>query len=497
MEFLSRLSRPVQGAIALMVAVTLYRLWFITKLELVPDEAYYWLWSTHLAASYRDKGPAVAWIIALGTRLFGPTVFGIRFFAVILSSATGILLFCLARRMYDDRIALWSLITACVMPIIAVGSVLMTIDTPSVLSWTAAMWIFWEALQRDKISDWFWLGLVIGAGFLAKFTNGVQLISIGLFLLWSPEHRALLWSRKMWVMGGAFAISIVPLVWWNIQTGWVHLTALHARSGVTNHFELHPQELLTFIGGQFGVVSPLIMAGMIAAAAGLGGKESADLRVRFLLSQFLPLYALFGFFSLNVAGQPNWAAPALVPGIIFTVVYWRALVSRAPGWRWGVRAALGIALVMTIVLHDTDYLHLRPKQDPLRRAKGWQDFATRVQAARDKYHANLLIGDNYSEASIMAFYLNDQPTTYLLPQPYGATQFSLWPEYHVSPDTRALYVTTSTGAAPDELNQEFTNVVMVDDFWSQHAGRPVREFLIYACDAAKPRATAAAIVSPQ
>ena len=211
MDFFSRLSKPVQMAIVLMVAVTLYRLWFITKLELVPDEAYYWLWSKHLAASYRDKGPAVAWIIAFGTRLFGQTVFGIRFFAVILSSGTGILLFWLARRLYDERVALWSLMVACVMPIIAVGSVLMTIDTPSVLCWTAAMLIFWEALRRDKISDWFWLGLVIGSGFLAKFTNGVQFISIGLYLLWSRDHRALLFTRKMWVMVGAFAISIVPL----------------------------------------------------------------------------------------------------------------------------------------------------------------------------------------------------------------------------------------------------------------------------------------------
>jgi 4-amino-4-deoxy-L-arabinose transferase-like glycosyltransferase len=481
MGFFFRLSRPVRVAIVLMLAVTFYRLWFITKLDLVPDEAYYWLWSRHLAASYRDKGPAVAWIIALGTRLFGQTVFGIRFFAVILSTGTGILLFQLARRLYDERVALWSLIVASVMPIIAVGSVLMTIDTPSVLSWTAAMLIFWEALHRDKNSDWLWLGLVIGAGFLAKFTNGVQLVSIAFFLLWSKEHRPLLFSRKIWIMGAAFSFSILPIIWWNMQTGWVHFTALHARSGVTNHFEIHPLELLAFIGGQFGVVSPLLMAGMVAAAIGLLLKEQADLRVRFLLSQFLPLYALFGFFSLNVAGQPNWAAPALIPGIIFTVVFWRSLVSRVPQWRWGVGAALGIASAMTIVMHDTDYLHLRPKQDPLRRAKGWEDFAAHVQAARDKYQANLLIADNYSQASIMAFYLHDQPTTYLLPEPYGATQFTLWPEYRVTPDSRALYVTTSTGPPPDGLKDQFKNVILADDFWSQHAGRNVREFQIFFC----------------
>ncbi len=78
-----------------------------------------------------------------------------------------------------------------------------------------------------QISDWFWLGLAIGAGFLAKFTNGVQLGCIGFFLLWSKEHRRLLFSWKMVALCAAFAVSILPILWWNIQTGWVHAIALH------------------------------------------------------------------------------------------------------------------------------------------------------------------------------------------------------------------------------------------------------------------------------
>jgi hypothetical protein len=80
---------PTRLAVFLVLAVTAFRLWYAVQLELVADEAYYWLWSKHLAASYRDKGPAIAWTIALGTKIFGDTVFGIRFFAVLFSSATG------------------------------------------------------------------------------------------------------------------------------------------------------------------------------------------------------------------------------------------------------------------------------------------------------------------------------------------------------------------------------------------------------------------------
>ena len=385
-----RQTSPLRLAIFLLFALTCYRLWFITQMQLVPDEAYYWLWSKHLAASYRDKGPGIAWTIALGTKLFGNTVFGIRFCAVMLSTATGALIFLLARRLYDDRVALWCLLVASVMPMLSVVSFLMTIDSLSVFFWALALVIFWKALQRDKICDWFWLGLAIGAGFLAKFMNGVQLGCIGFFLLWSKEHRRLLFSKKMFVMCSAFGLSILPILWWNMQTGWVHAIALHSRSGVTNTFQIHPLELLKFLGGQFGVVSPLFMAGIFVATIALTWKRHTDLRMRFLLSQFLPLYGLFAFFSLNKAGQPNWAVPALVTGIIFTVVYWREVVTKHPAWRWGVGAAFAIALLMSAALHNTEpvmialnriteHFHMRPITDPLRRAQGWDEFAAHVQ----------------------------------------------------------------------------------------------------------------------
>jgi hypothetical protein len=462
-------------------------------MQLVPDEAYYWLWSKHLAASYRDKGPGIAWTIALGTKLFGNTVFGIRFFAVILSTATGVLIFLLARRLYDDRVALWCLLLASVMPMMAVGSILMTIDSLSVFFWALAIVIFWKAIHRDKISDWFWLGLAIGAGFLAKFTNGVQLGCIGFFLLWSKEHRSLIFSRKMFAMCAAFGVSILPILWWNMQTGWVHAIALHSRSGVTNTFQIHPLELLKFLGGQFGVVSPLFMAGIFIAAIALTWKRHADLRMRFLLSQFLPLYGLFMFFSLNSEGKENWAAPALVAGIIFTVVYWREVIARHPAWRWGVGAAFAIALLISAALHDTEplmivlnriteHLHWRPISDPLRRAQGWTDFAAHVQQAREKYHTSLLIANHYSQASMMAFYLPDQPATYLPPAAYGDSQFTLWPCYELQPGTHALFVTDSTkDVLPKTLQDGFDKIELVDDFWAQHHGRPMTRFRIYLC----------------
>lgn len=471
---------PVRLALLSLLALTGFRLWYSLQFDLVADEAYYWLWAKHPAASYRDKGPLVAWTIALGTKIFDDTVFGIRFFAVILSSATAWLIFVFARQLYNERVALWCLLVAIIMPLFAVGSILMTIDSLSVPLWALAAFIFWRILQTNRTIDWFWLGLTIGAGFLAKFTNGVQFACIGLFLLWSKEHRRLLVSWNMVVACAAFLIAITPVIWWNIQTGWVHAIALHTRSGVKSSFSIHPLEFLRFVGEVFGVISPLIFAGMIVAAVALLRHNHRDLRARFLLSQCLPVFALFLFFSLNKAGKSNWIAPALITGVIFMVVFWQELVARKPAWRYGVMAALGVAGLMTLGLHITDLLRLPLKLDIMHRARGWNDFGKRVQEAREKNQATVLVGSHYSVSSMMAFYLPDRPTTYMPPSTYGSSQFSLWPPYEVQPTTRALFVAWKP-SVPATLTNQFSNIQLVEDFWTQHKGRPMNRVCVYLC----------------
>ena len=54
-------------------------------LPLSADEAYYWLWSKHLALGYYDHPPMIAWLIRAGTSLFGDTPLGVRFAGVVLS----------------------------------------------------------------------------------------------------------------------------------------------------------------------------------------------------------------------------------------------------------------------------------------------------------------------------------------------------------------------------------------------------------------------------
>ena len=475
-------------ALIILGIATAIRLWDALHIGVIGDEAYYWLWSKHLALSYRDKGPLVAWVIALATQVFGDNAFGIRIAALLFSAGTGWQLFVLARRLYDERIALWTLAISCVLPMFVVGSVLMTIDPLSVFFWAWGANVFWSALHDPKPWRWSALGFIIGLGFLAKFTNGLQLGCVALFLLWSKPHRRLFISGQSIAMCVAFVVAILPVIIWNYQTGWIHYSALHSRSGVETgsgsgietSFQIRPEELLQFLAGQLGVLSPLVAIGVAVAAIGMLRTHRQDTRVQFLLSLFLPVAGIFLFFSLNKAGKENWPAPALITGLIFTVVYWKEVVERSPRWRWVVRVALILPVIMSVGLHVLEFLPLPAKYDPMRRARGWPDYAAHIQQAREKHQATLLVGSHYTQASMMTYYLPDRPTTYLSKGTYGKNQFSLWPTYDPS-HTRALYVSQNSRPPPAALKKDFPTCQLVDDFWAEHQGRPMTRFYIWLC----------------
>jgi 4-amino-4-deoxy-L-arabinose transferase-like glycosyltransferase len=88
-----------------LIVVTALRLAMIGTIELSGDEAYYWMWSKHLAPGYFSKGPAVAFAIRASTALFGLTEFGVRFWSPLLAAGTSFVLYYFARRLFNETVA--------------------------------------------------------------------------------------------------------------------------------------------------------------------------------------------------------------------------------------------------------------------------------------------------------------------------------------------------------------------------------------------------------
>src|SRR5216110_3957874 len=168
-------------AVWLFVAVlTAIRFLLLATTDLSFDEAHYWMWSERLAPAYFSKGPAIAFAIRASTAVFGANEFGVRFFSPLLAAGTSLLLFYFARRLFNARAGLWAVIALNVTPIFNIGAFVMTIDALSIFFWLAAMFTFWLALEKSPQFSWHWLltGLLIGDGFLSRYTNAFERVSI-------------------------------------------------------------------------------------------------------------------------------------------------------------------------------------------------------------------------------------------------------------------------------------------------------------------------------
>ena len=258
------------GLLAFLIVLTVLRLVYIGHVGLLPDEAYYHEWSQRLDWWYFSKGPGIAFLLRVSTAIFGHGEFGIRFFAPVFGLGTSLLVHWLAQRLYDRRIAFWTVLLMSVTPIFNVGALVMTIDAPSIFFWAAALCTLWRALEKCPAFSGWWAvtGVLIGLGFLCKMTNAAMLASIVLLLAMTARYRCELIQRGFWSMLLAFIPFVLPMVLWNQARGWPTTSHLAARGGLdAPWWHLDFDSFFTFLGMHFGVYSPLIFFLMLMALA--------------------------------------------------------------------------------------------------------------------------------------------------------------------------------------------------------------------------------------
>src|SRR5215475_1711606 len=94
------------------------------------DEAYYWMWSKHLAGGYYDHPPMVAVVIRLGTLIAGDTEFGVRLVSILLALPMSYAIYRAAAILFDGvRVAATAAILLNVTLMAAVGTLIVTPDS--------------------------------------------------------------------------------------------------------------------------------------------------------------------------------------------------------------------------------------------------------------------------------------------------------------------------------------------------------------------------------
>ncbi len=354
------------------VSFAVIRLYFAHRLQLSPDEAYYWTWSRMEGPCYPDHPPLVARLIELGTRLLGDTSVGVRLPAIVFGEVHLVLVYFLLRQIGLSR--LWSVAgagTGCALPIVATGSIIMTPDAPLGLAWTVATICLVVLTRRPSFAAWTGLVLAFCFAFLAKLSALlIGVMAVTAFFASARMRRDAATAAPY--LAGLLCCGFVLVVGWemlecpHVRTQIDHLSGRLAPLGADVSVARAPVRILELFAGQVGLATPPLL--WFAVRGFFEHRRDPAMQV-LGLSFSIPLIATTAS-ALTTHPEQNWASlghPALGAAAFF---YLTTIWPR----RGKVIATVAFVFAASALIHAHalwTILPLPSHKDPVSRLHGW------------------------------------------------------------------------------------------------------------------------------
>ena len=382
-------SPEVRNVFILAVCVTIVRLVGAALMDLGIDEAYYWTWSRHLAASYYDHPPMVAYLISLSTMVLGDGPLPVRLPAIVLSAFSIFLVYRLAHRIYNSERIGWLAALYCTLcPLTFALGLFMIPDAPLLFFSLLAMNAFWD-FANGRRRAWCLFGIALGLALLSKYTAIVFVVSACIFLVSTTETRRHLLSQRGFTKAVALAFLIfLPVILWNAQHHWISFS-FQIKHGLGESGRAWWVLLLASILAQIGYVSPVLWAGSVGAAVRAIKHYAASASARFLVAFGVIPVAFFLLAGLRSPGLPHWAGVGYAV-LLLGVAAWSAERQHVKKWMFWGTCALGTLPMLVLSTHAVLGLVDLPAtanvggreviiRDPTAVFHGWDEWSRTVE----------------------------------------------------------------------------------------------------------------------
>ncbi|MCX5914504.1 MAG: glycosyltransferase family 39 protein [Deltaproteobacteria bacterium] len=294
-------------AISLAVAGYMFvlRLYYIGSVELLPQEAYYWLYARHLDIGYLDHPPMVAWIIWANSLVFGNSEFSIRFGAFLLWMAAAFFCFGLTRNLSGKTAGFVAICLFSVLPFFFAIGFVMTPDAPLTACWAGALYFLERALIGKKRLAWWGAGICVGLGMLSKYTIALLLPSALLFMLIDRESRGWLLRPEPFAAVLVSIFLFLPVIIWNAQHDWVSFI-FQGPMRLRGELSFNLPQLL---GSVILLLTPIGAAAVFSGFRKLRVKLIEEKQDVFSLVFLLCPFLVFFLFSFVRDVKLNWTGP--------------------------------------------------------------------------------------------------------------------------------------------------------------------------------------------
>src|SRR5438445_2522163 len=353
--------RLVRNTALTVAALVVLRLVAAAWTPLTFDEAYYWMWSKHLAGGYYDHPPMVAYVIRAGTIIAGDTELGVRLVSILLALPMSFAVYRTATILFGgQRVAATATILLNVTLMAAVGTMIVTPDAPLLVASSFILFFLAKVLETGRGAWWLAVGAAVGAALLSKYTALFFGPAIAIWLVSVPKLRG--WLLSPWLyFGGFVALAIfAPVIFWNADHQWVSFIKQIGRARIE---DFHPAFIAELAPTQVAFATPLVFIlgamGLYALLARNAGAPAARILIN---ATFWTIVVYFFWHSLHARVEANWFAPvypafAIAAAVAGHLARWEVRAQRVVDFclRWAPPVGI-LMFAFLVVQADTGLL---------------------------------------------------------------------------------------------------------------------------------------------
>jgi 4-amino-4-deoxy-L-arabinose transferase-like glycosyltransferase len=407
-------NRSLQPTLALAVAIlaglTIVRLigLKLSTVDLFFDEAQYWAWSREPAFGYFSKPPLLAWIISLAEHICGSSEACIRAPAPVFWFGTSLLVYAVARLLYDAKIAFYAALSLALALGVVFSARIISTDVPLLFFWALALLAYVKLYLGGDMRWGLILGLALGLGLLAKYAMVYFVLGIALACFIDARAREILRGPSLWLGLAIAALLISPNIIWNMQNDLA--TFRHTGDNIQGGgLAFSPLKGLEFVASQFGVFGPVVFSVLLYALFRIAAPDMSA-RDRLMLAFAIPPLVLVTGTAFVTRALANWAAPAFISAVVLAT----AILIRRDAWQW-LRLSLGLGIAAQVLLLVTDRnatnLHVPyiANGDVYRRTLGWRALGEQAGAIAQRVGAKAIVGAERDDEASLLYYWRDKP----------------------------------------------------------------------------------------
>src|SRR5712675_2159000 len=337
--------RLVRNTCLIVLALVALRLLAAIWTPLTFDEAYYWMWSKHLAGGYYDHPPMVALVIRAGTLIAGDTELGVRLVSILLALPMSFAVYRTAAILFGGvRVGVTAAILLNATLMAAVGTLIVTPDSPLLVASSFVLFFLAKVLETGRGAWWLAVGAAVGCALLSKYTALFFGPAILIWLVAVPKLRRWLISPWLYLGGLVALLMFAPVIIWNADHHWVSFIKQIGRARIE---DFRPTFIAELIPTQIAFATPLVFLLGAMGLHALFRRRTGTLPARVLVNtMFWVIVAYFVWHSLHARVEANWFAPvypafAIAAAVAGELAPWEGERKRLADFclRWAARRA--------------------------------------------------------------------------------------------------------------------------------------------------------------